>query len=68
MKTKTKHKKTLKPMQLFKTPIALVQIKRCGKWFDVLWLNEGDKCSEVILAKELGPVEGVRVKSLSQRD
>jgi hypothetical protein len=50
----------------FRQPIAVVQLRRHGRWFDVDWVYADSKIkySTHVLAKELGTITGIRVKYL----
>ena len=48
-------------------PLAVVEIKRHGKWMGVFWLYEGKQCDmTAILAPTIGVVTGVRIKRLKK--
>lgn len=62
-------KKIPRPVNgFFSQPIAVVQVLRHGRWFNINWVHADSKikCTTTVLADELGTVKGVRVKYLQK--
>ena len=61
-------KKTILKGFKFRQPIAVVRIKRCGKWCDILWVHTDDhvKRHNIVIAEELGMITGIQIEYLNK--